>query len=367
MVTPTDQPLIVLVGPTASGKTSLAIRLAQQFNSEIISCDSVAVYREMEIDPTTSGAPHPAPHDRHRLARRSLYRRRLQPPGREALIGITERSHLPIIAGGNQASTSAHSSTASSPHHRRSPASASACARSPQHAAPPTSIASSPASTPRAAAIHANDVPKVVRAVEVSLAASVTADQGPGTTKRAPITTQWQPRPRRTHRLPHPCASGLNPPRPASTSASTNEPPPCSTAASSKRLNASSPAMARTAAPSPHSATPKPPPSCVTNSPRDEAVSQAQQGHRNYAKRQLTWFRREPDMHWLAGCGRRRRHHRSSTEPRLKPPESIERDLEKPARSSAKKRKKKIDFSTEIYSKLGAFLALKICPFKTPN
>jgi tRNA dimethylallyltransferase len=36
---------------------------------------------------------------------------------------------------------------------------------------------------------------------------------------------------------------------------------------------------------------------------REEAVSQAQQGHRNYAKRQLTWFRREPEMHWLAGLG----------------------------------------------------------------
>ncbi len=44
-----DHPLIVLVGPTASGKTSLAIRLAEEFNGEIVSCDSVAVYREMEI------------------------------------------------------------------------------------------------------------------------------------------------------------------------------------------------------------------------------------------------------------------------------------------------------------------------------
>ena len=29
----------------------------------------------------------------------------------------------------------------------------------------------------------------------------------------------------------------------------------------------------------------------------------AQQAHRNYAKRQITWFRREPDVHWLAGFG----------------------------------------------------------------
>jgi len=37
----------------------------------------------------------------------------------------------------------------------------------------------------------------------------------------------------------------------------------------------------------------------------EEAVKAAQQGHRNYAKRQLTWFRREPDVHWLESFGDR--------------------------------------------------------------
>jgi tRNA dimethylallyltransferase len=36
---------------------------------------------------------------------------------------------------------------------------------------------------------------------------------------------------------------------------------------------------------------------------REQAVQAAQQGHRNYAKRQLTWFRREPDVTWLKGFG----------------------------------------------------------------
>jgi len=35
----------------------------------------------------------------------------------------------------------------------------------------------------------------------------------------------------------------------------------------------------------------------------EEAIARAQQGHRNYAKRQLTWFRREPGVHWLQGFG----------------------------------------------------------------
>jgi len=33
------------------------------------------------------------------------------------------------------------------------------------------------------------------------------------------------------------------------------------------------------------------------------AIAEAQQGHRNYAKRQMTWFRREPEVHWLEGFG----------------------------------------------------------------
>jgi tRNA dimethylallyltransferase len=35
----------------------------------------------------------------------------------------------------------------------------------------------------------------------------------------------------------------------------------------------------------------------------EAAIAAAQQGHRNYAKRQLTWFRREPDAHWIEGFG----------------------------------------------------------------
>jgi tRNA dimethylallyltransferase len=36
---------------------------------------------------------------------------------------------------------------------------------------------------------------------------------------------------------------------------------------------------------------------------REQAIAAAQQGHRNYAKRQMTWFRREPDVVWLEGFG----------------------------------------------------------------
>ena len=36
---------------------------------------------------------------------------------------------------------------------------------------------------------------------------------------------------------------------------------------------------------------------------REQALQAAQQAHRNYAKRQMTWFRREPEVHWLHGFG----------------------------------------------------------------
>src|SRR5271166_306651 len=48
----TEQPeplLVAILGPTASGKSALAINLAQQFSGEIVSCDSVAVYRDFDI------------------------------------------------------------------------------------------------------------------------------------------------------------------------------------------------------------------------------------------------------------------------------------------------------------------------------
>ena len=52
-MTPTKRILLplalILLGPTGSGKTALSLALAERFSGEIVSCDSVAVYRGMEI------------------------------------------------------------------------------------------------------------------------------------------------------------------------------------------------------------------------------------------------------------------------------------------------------------------------------
>ena len=45
----TGKPLIVILGPTAVGKTELAIQMAQALDGEIVSADSRQIYREMDI------------------------------------------------------------------------------------------------------------------------------------------------------------------------------------------------------------------------------------------------------------------------------------------------------------------------------
>ncbi len=57
-------PLVVLTGPTAVGKTDLSIRLAKRIGGEIISADSMQVYRGMDIgtakisEEEKQGVPH---------------------------------------------------------------------------------------------------------------------------------------------------------------------------------------------------------------------------------------------------------------------------------------------------------------------
>ena len=58
------KPLLILTGPTAVGKTRLSIKLAKAVNGEIISADSMQVYRYMDIGSAkikpeeTEGVPH---------------------------------------------------------------------------------------------------------------------------------------------------------------------------------------------------------------------------------------------------------------------------------------------------------------------
>lgn len=99
-----ELPLIVIVGPTASGKTALAIELAKKYGGEIICADSRTVFRKMNIGtakPTPSEqaeVPHwgidlVAPGDRFTAAAFQEY-------AVQAIADIRSRGKLPIVAGG---------------------------------------------------------------------------------------------------------------------------------------------------------------------------------------------------------------------------------------------------------------------------
>ena len=96
--------VISVVGPTASGKSAIAIKLAKQFNGEIINGDSIRVYRELNIGSAKvtpdemEGIPH------HLLDYIDIGEpysvRHFQLAAREKIREITERGKIPIVCGG---------------------------------------------------------------------------------------------------------------------------------------------------------------------------------------------------------------------------------------------------------------------------
>jgi tRNA dimethylallyltransferase len=100
----TDVPLVVIVGPTGSGKTSLSLNLAREFNGEIVSCDSVAVYRDFEIGTAKPSRDERASVPHHLIdvadPLKEFTAGEYARVAREALRDITSRSKLPIVVGG---------------------------------------------------------------------------------------------------------------------------------------------------------------------------------------------------------------------------------------------------------------------------
>ena len=96
--------IIVIVGPTAVGKTALSIELAKKYDGEIINADSMQVYRGLDIgtakvtaDEADGRAHHLIdiyePNEMYTLAD-------LQKKAREKINEITSRGKLPIVVGG---------------------------------------------------------------------------------------------------------------------------------------------------------------------------------------------------------------------------------------------------------------------------
>jgi tRNA dimethylallyltransferase len=293
----TADPLVVLIlGPTGSGKTSLSIALAERFKGEIVSCDSVAVYRGMDL-----GTAKPSPAERTRVPHHLIDVAEPDEPftagvysraARVALNEIAGRGHLPIVTGGTGLYLRALAEGLFAGPERHEALRARLRQRAQQRGSTWLHRMLARLDASSAARIHANDTPKLIRAIEVCLAARRPLSQvlASKIESRDPLTG---------FRL---LRMGLNPPR-QELYERLNERCAAMFAAGLveeargllkrfghvKALDSLGYRQALAVQAGTLSI--------------EAAIKAAQQGHRNYAKRQMTWFRREPDVHWIEGFG----------------------------------------------------------------
>jgi tRNA dimethylallyltransferase len=102
---PRPGPVLALVGPTAAGKTELAIAVAERLGAEVVSADAMLVYRGMDI-----GTAKPTPEERARVPHHlvdlvdpgeEFSVARFQPLARAAIADVLERGRLPLLVGGS--------------------------------------------------------------------------------------------------------------------------------------------------------------------------------------------------------------------------------------------------------------------------
>ena len=290
----TPHPLIVIAGPTASGKTALALALAEHLEGEIVSCDSVAVYRLMDI-----GSAKPSADERARIPHHGLdlywpnedctagdYARH----ARAAIAAIRGRGHVPIVAGGTGLYLRALLQGLAPAPQRDEALRDRLRLRAAAKGSTWLHRILQRLDAKAATQIHANDLPKLIRSIEVTLSA------------RTPQTTQWEAgrEPLQGYRVTQ---FLLNPPREQLYARINDRAAAMFTRGliaetatlrdrfgeACRSLGALGYAQAMAVLRDEISA--------------EAAIAAAQQGHRNYAKRQLTWFRREPEMLPLEGFG----------------------------------------------------------------
>jgi tRNA dimethylallyltransferase len=97
-------PLVAVVGPTGSGKSALALRLAEERGGEVVSCDSLQVYRGLDVGSAKATAEERARVPHHLVDIRNpdedFSAADYAHLARAAVADITARGRLPIVAGG---------------------------------------------------------------------------------------------------------------------------------------------------------------------------------------------------------------------------------------------------------------------------
>jgi tRNA dimethylallyltransferase len=298
------EPLVVVVlGPTASGKTALSLAIARRFRGEIVNCDSVAMYREFEIGTAKPSAAERAEVPHHLLdcvdpladVSAGEYARQARLVLRE--IGLREsgpRRRLPIVSGGTGLYLRALLEGLFSGPQRSEELRDKLRGRAEQHGTGHLHRILRRLDASAANRIHANDVSKVIRAIEVCLASRWSS-------RRTMTELLQQGRePLRGFRI---LRLGLNPEREALYARINQRAATMfdqGLIAETERLLAEYGEQARPLASLGYRQAMQ---FLRGEVDRQTALAAAQQAHRNYAKRQMTWFRREPDVHWLAGFG----------------------------------------------------------------
>jgi tRNA dimethylallyltransferase len=288
------EPLAVLLpGPTASGKTALSLALAERFNGEIISCDSVAVYRGMDL-----GSAKPSRQEQARVRHHLIdvvdpdqpytagdYSR----AARAAMREIAARGKLPIVTGGTGLYLRALTEGLFAGPERQEALRERLRRSVERHGPGWLHRVLMRMDAERAANIHANDMPKLIRALEVCLATRKPMSEVLGA-GRDPLTGF------RLLRI------GLNPPRAALYERINERAARMFTVGLVEETRALLTQFGRVRALD--SLGYRQAQELLDGRlSRDQAIAAAQQGHRNYAKRQLTWFRREPQVAWLNEFG----------------------------------------------------------------